>query len=47
MFSFRSFLPFTFSLTVVSMFCMVTSTSETLSSTSCILLVMIAYIYDS
>jgi hypothetical protein len=42
MFWVRSFLRFAFSLTVVSMFSMVSSAPETLSSISCILLVMLA-----
>jgi hypothetical protein len=42
MFWVRSFLHFAFSLTVVSMFSMVSSASEILSSISYILLVMLA-----
>ena len=42
MFGVRSFLRFAFSLTVVSMFSMVSSVPEILSSISCILLVMLA-----
>ena len=38
MFWVRAFFPFAFSLTGVSMFCMVTSAPESLSSISCILL---------
>ena len=41
MFWVRSFLLFAFSLTVVSMFSMVSSVPEILSSISCILLVML------
>jgi hypothetical protein len=41
MFWIRSFLHFAFSLTIVSMFSMVSSTPEILSSISCILLVML------
>jgi hypothetical protein len=42
MFWVRSFLLFAFSLTVVSMFSMVSSAPESLSPISCILLVMLA-----
>jgi hypothetical protein len=42
MFGFRSFLLFAFSLSVVSMFSVVSSAPEILSSISCILLVMLA-----
>jgi hypothetical protein len=40
----RVFLPCAFSLTIVSMFSMVYSAPEILSSVSCILLLMLAYI---
>jgi hypothetical protein len=43
MFWVRSFWLFAFSLTIVSMFSMVTSAPEILSSISCVLLVMLAY----
>jgi hypothetical protein len=42
MFWVRSFLHFAFSLTVISVFSMVSSAPEILSSISCVLLVMLA-----